>query len=71
MRFVEPGLLVDGVEEESSVGDEGHEDAEDGAHDDGGLFRVLHVYPNEEEAFYRKKYGSGHGEDRMPVECGG
>jgi len=61
----------DRLEDHPAVGDERHEEAQHGAHDDGRDLALLDVYPNEHEAFDRQDRGGNHRERRLPVEGGG
>ena len=61
----------EGLEDQAAVGDERHEKAERGAHDEGRDLAALNVYPYKNEAFDRQDRGGHHRERRLPVECGG
>ena len=60
--------LEDRGDDDAAVDDEGHEEAEDGAHDDGGLLVVFEVDPDEDEAFGCEDGGGCDCELRVPVK---
>jgi hypothetical protein len=59
------------LQDEPAVDNEGHKEAEHGAHDDGGDLAVFHVHPYEHEALDRQDCGGQNGELRMPWQSGG
>src|ERR1043165_9738184 len=59
------------LQEHSAIGDERHDEAEYGAHDDGRDLPIFNVYPDEDEALDRQDRSGHHGQHRMPVESTG
>ena len=56
------------LQDHSAVGDESHEEAERGAHDDGRDLAVLNVHEDEHEALDRQNRGGNHCKHWLPVE---
>ena len=55
----------------AAIGDEGHEEAQHRAHDNGRDLVVLEVHPDEDEALDRQHRGGHYRERRLPVKGGG